>query len=662
MNAIDIKSVNYLKYLSATMVNKANSGHTGSAVGASPILYALYKNIAKVSAKEPDYFNRDRVVICPGHTSALIYSTLHMFGFNYSSDDLKNFRQKGSKTPGHPELNIDCGIESTSGPLGQGLAMAVGMAVAEQKLAHRFNKPRFNIIDHYTYAFVTDGSLMEGITSEASSLAGTWGLNKLIVLYDSNNVSIDSTNDVDFTENVLKRYSAYGWNTIEVANGNDVDEITSAIKFAKSQNKRPTIIKINTKIGAGTILEGNRLCHGKPLTDEELVILKRDLKIESNDFELPNDVKENAKRSMQEKVDFISREKKLLKDYSRLYPEDFKELNNWICADESKNLAVENFNLSKTKKSTRIAMSEILQQLSAKLPNLIVGSADLFESTKCIIKNDAPYGKQNIGGRNLYFGVREHAMAGISNGIALHGGFYVICSTFLVFSDYLKHSIRMSAMMNLPITYVFSHDSIAVGEDGQTHQPIEQLEALRNIPNFVVFRPADIQETLGSVLLGLKNDIPNAIITTRQELIASNVTSPKNVKNGVYIVKDNVKNDIIILTSGSELEICLKAYELLKEQGIYARVVSCPSLEIFEKQTDYYKEKVMPKNMRNRLAIEASSGESWYKYVGLDGKVLSINEYGFSAPYIQLFEHFKLTPENVVRQVKSILKASANKI
>lgn len=656
MKTIERKCIDSLRYLSATMISNAKSGHTGIATGASAIFYSLFANSFKYSACDASYFNRDRLVLCAGHSSALHYATLHCFGYDYTMQDLMSFRKKGSKTKGHPNANPALGIDATGGPLGQGIPMAVGMAIAERKLASKFNKEGFNIVDHYTYAFAGDGSMMEGITNEASSLAGNLKLNKLIVLYDSNNATIEGDTKLTFTENVLARYKALGWNTIEVKDGNDSDEIAKAIASAKEQKEKPTIIKINTFIGHGTPYQGNHKSHGLAMSAEELETTRANLKIGVGNFCLDSDVKAYFEKIVSSKEKEILNEKKALESYKKQYPFEFDELNKWLNDYYSKNVAWENIKTSNSVESTRVSGREVLNRIAEFIPNLICGSADLADNTGCKINGGGYFSHKNPNGRNICFGVREHAMASICNGIALHGGFRVACSTFMVFSDYMRHAIRMSALMKLNVIYILSHDSIAVGFDGATHQPVEFNSMYRATPDLLFMRPADARETKGAYQVAIESNLPSILALTRQTVKSLANMSSEDIGFGGYAIVKNKAPKAIIIASGSEVSLCVEASNNLKNKGVEVDVVSMPSTTLFDSMSEEYKNNILNPILRKRLFVEASNDSGLYKYVGLDGKVLGVNSFGYTATGDEIMKDFGFSAENIEKEVMRLLK------
>lgn len=648
--------VSELRYLAAQTISNAGSGHTGISLGAAPIFYSVYTGGLKYSPSCPDYFNRDRFVLCAGHSSALYYACMHAFGFPYSKEDLINYRKKGSKTKGHPSADPSLGIDASGGPLGQGIPMAVGMAIAEKKLAARFNKPGYNIIDHHTIVFAGDGSLMEGVTGEASSLAGTLKLNKLIILYDSNNITIEGSTDIAFTENVIARYKAYGWNTMEVEDGENPDSIIAAINLAKTSTHKPTFIKINTKIGFATPYEGQAKIHGKALTAEELLATKNKLGVNLEPFELSEETQGLLKAIKLQKEAQIAKEEALLRDYAVKYKSDYEELVRWLNDDYSKKVDYTKLQPQDGVEATRNSSKYILNKLAEQIPNLLSGSADLAPSVGTRLENMGDFSAIDVHGRNLHFGVREHAMAAISNGIALHGGFRVVASTFMVFSDYMRHAVRMSSLMKLPVIYVLSHDSIGVGEDGKTHQPVEFNAMYRAMPDLNFIRPADRCETMFAYKTALESNLPTVIALTRQNTtnLASYTSSESQM--GAYFVVKHRNPDAIIYSCGSELSIAISASKKLALKRIKASVVSVPSTTIFERQNSGYKDAILRKDIPVRATIEASKDDGWYKFAGLDGVVIGTSTYGFTASGEELYEHFKITSKNLVEQILNKIK------
>ena len=662
MRNIDELSVNAIRVLSADAIQKANSGHPGLPLGAAPMAYELWANHMNHNPKDPEWKNRDRFVLSGGHGSMLLYSLLHLFGYgSLSIDDIKNFRQLDSLTPGHPEYGHTVGIEATTGPLGQGMAMAVGMAMAEAHLASVFNKDGYDIVDHYTYVLGGDGCMMEGISSEAFSLAGTLALNKLIVLYDSNNISIEGSTDIAFTEDVLKRMEAFGFQTIEVADGNDLKAIGAAIEEAKADKDRPSFIKINTLIGYGCPeKQGKASAHGEPLGTDNVAALKENINWPCKEaFEVPQEVYDNYKSITDSKIKVYDEWNELFDKYSKEYPDMKKKWDNYYNGYDMSELfdSEEYWAKSEKDEATRSTSGTILNEIKKLMPNLIGGSADLAPSNKTNMKDAGDFSKDNYAGTNLHFGVREQAMAAIVNGIALHGGLRPFAATFFVFSDYTKPMARLTALMKLPVVYIFTHDSIGVGEDGPTHEPVEQLAAFRSLPNFCVYRPCDRTETAAAWMHAIQSkDEPTALVLTRQNLKQQAGSSKEALKGG-YILEDSSKAepDAIIIASGSEVALATGAREELLKEGIDVRVVSTPSMDEFDKQSDEYKQSVLPDSCRKRVAVEALSDFGWYRYVGLDGKVIGMSGFGASGPAAQLFEKFGFNVENVVNTVKSVI-------
>ncbi len=661
MKNIDKKVIDTIRFLSVDAVEKANSGHPGLPMGAAPMAYTLWSRFLKKNGKDPNWKDRDRFVLSAGHGSMLLYSLLHLFGYDLSIEDIKEFRQWGSKTPGHPEYGHTPGVETTTGPLGQGFANGVGMAIAEKRLAAEFNVDKYNIVDHNTYVLVGDGDLMEGISSEAASLAGHQKLGKLIVLYDDNNITIDGGTEVAFTEDVGKRFESYGWQVIRVQDGNNIDDIESALKSAKENTDQPSLIPISTVIGYGSPNKaGTSGVHGAPLGSEELILAKKELNWNTdNDFHVPEDVKEHMKEAIKKGEEAQRDWDKMFKDYSDEYPEKAKAWKLWHSKEINKELERDPglWNFDKKSIATRAAGGHILNIITKYVPNIIGGSADLNASTKTYLKDKGDFSYENPQGNNIAFGVREHAMAGILNGIALHGGFHTFGSTFFVFSDYMKPSIRLSALMKIPVIYVFTHDSIAVGEDGPTHQPIEHLMALRVIPNITLFRPADAKETAIAWLEALKNtDGPSALVLTRQNIpILEGVHKGAHGGGYILIKEEGEAPAAILIGTGSEVSLLVKAHEELKKEGIDTRVVSIPSMELFNRQSKEYKEEVLPTKIRKRISIEAGSTIGWKKYVGDEGIAIGIDDFGASAPGDTLMEKLGFTVENVIKNVKEIL-------
>lgn len=661
-SAIDTKSVNSIRVLAADAIQKANSGHPGLPLGSAPMAYELWANHMNHNPKDPKWENRDRFILSGGHGSALLYSLLHFFGYGITIDDMKNFRQLGSKTPGHPEYGHTVGVEATTGPLGAGMAMAVGMAMAEKHLAATFNKENFPVVDHYTYVLGGDGCMMEGISYEAFSLAGTLGLEKLIVLYDSNNISIEGDTNIAFREDVRKRFESFGFHTQLVEDGNDLDAIGKAIEAAKAEKGRPSMIEIKTKIGAGCpAKEGKASAHGEPLGVENVAALRANLGIADNGpFVLDQDVYDHFTKLAEEKATVEDAWNALFADYCKTYPE-MKELwDNYHNTDNAKCLydLDEFWNSFDKPEATRNVSGKLLNIINNVVPNMFGGAADLAPSTKTNMKDAGDFSKENPLGKNIHFGIREIAMAAIGNGIALHGGLRPFVSTFFVFSDYVKPMARLSALMGVPLTYVLTHDSIGVGEDGPTHEPIEQLAMLRAMPNFYVYRPADATECAAAWYFATnKKDAPTALVLSRQNLPQLDGSSQEALKGG-YILEDSAKDtpDAIIIATGSEVSLAVEAKKELAAEDIDVRVVSMPCMDLFEDQPDEYKDAVLPKNVTARVGVEALSEFGWGRYIGINGEFVGMKSFGASAPGSQLFEHFGITKDAVVAAVKKTLK------
>ncbi|MDD5935175.1 MAG: transketolase [Clostridiales bacterium] len=659
MNNIDMMSANAIRVLAADSVQKAKSGHPGLPLGCADIAYELWAKHMKHNPANPDWANRDRFILSGGHGSTLLYSLLHLFGYGLTKEDLMQFRQLDSLTPGHPEYRHTKGVEATTGPLGAGMAMAVGMAMAEEHLAAKFNKENFPVVDHYTYVLGGDGCMMEGISYEAFSLAGTLGLNKLIVFYDSNSISIEGSTDIAFTEDVLKRFEAFHFQTIVVENGNNLEEIGKAIEEAKADKTRPSVILCKTQIGYGCpAKQGKASAHGEPLGDENVLALKENLNWPSTEpFYVPEEVYANYKAIAEKKAEDEAAWNQMFAEYVKQYPEMKEAWDKEFNLDVAKDLInnEEFWKYEDKPEATRNLSGMVLNRLKDYVPNLIGGAADLAPSTKTYMKDEGDFSKDNRLGRNLHFGVRELAMAAIGNGMVLHG-LRAYVSTFFVFSDYVKPMARLSALMRIPTTYVWTHDSIGVGEDGPTHEPIEQLAIYRAMPNFHVFRPADATETIAAWYSAVTSkETPTALVLTRQNL-PQLAGSSKEALKGAYVLEDSKKEtpDAIIIATGSEVSLAVEAKAELAKDGIDVRVVSMPCMDLFEEQSEEYKESVLPKAVRKRVAVEALIGYGWEKYVGLDGKIVSMTGFGASAPAATLFKKFGFTTENVVAAVKSL--------
>lgn len=660
MNQIDTMSVNAIRVLAADAVQKAKSGHPGLPLGSAAMAYELWANHMNHNPKNPQWKNRDRFILSGGHGSTLLYSLLHLFGYGLTKEDMMNFRQMDSLTPGHPEYGHTVGVEATTGPLGAGMGMAVGMAMAESHLAAVFNKDGYPVVDHYTYVLGGDGCMMEGISSEAFSLAGTLGLSKLIVFYDSNKISIEGSTDIAFTENVQKRMEAFGFQLLTVEDGNDLDAIGKAIEEAKADTTRPSFITVKTQIGYGCpAKQGKASAHGEPLGDDNVTAMKENLNWPSMEpFYVPDEVYANYKAHAEKGAKAEAEWNALFDEYCQKYPE-MKDMWDKFHNPELAKAAYdceEYWAYDEKPDATRSLSGKQLQKLKNLMPNLIGGAADLAPSTKTYMSDMGDFSKDNYAGRNLHFGVRELAMAAIGNGLMLHGGLRAFVSTFFVFSDYTKPMARLSALMGVPLTFVFTHDSIGVGEDGPTHEPIEQLAMLRSMPNFHVFRPADATETAAAWYSAVSSQkTPTALVLTRQNL-PQLAGSSKEALKGAYILEDSSKEvpDAIIIATGSEVELAVGAKAELAKEGMDVRVVSMPCMDIFEEQSEEYKEKVLPKAVRKRVAVEALGDFGWGRYVGLDGAAVTMKGFGASAPAGLLFKKFGFTVENVVEAVKSL--------
>ena len=659
---IEQKSVNAIRVLAADTVQKANSGHPGMPLGSAAMAYELWANHLTHNPKNPKWVNRDRFILSAGHASSLLYSLLHLFGYGLTIEDMKNFRQDNSLTPGHPEYGHTVGVEATTGPLGAGMGMAVGMAMAQAHMAATFNTEDYNIIDHYTFVLGGDGCMEEGISSEAFSLAGTLGLSKLIVLYDSNNITIEGNTDLAFTEDVNKRMEAFGFQTLTVEDGNNLEEISKAIEMAKAEKTKPSFITVKTKIAFGCpAKEGSESSHGSPLGEENVKALRDNLGWEEQEaFVIPQDVYDNFAQKAKKGQEAEDNWNKLFKAYCEKYPEK-KELwdKYFAVIDDEKLLNCDEFWSYEDKpQATRSLSGNMINRLAKIMPNLWGGSADLGPSNKTVIKDGGSFSKNNYLGRNIHYGVREFAMAAIANGITLYGGTKTFVGTFFVFSDYLKPMARLAALMKIPVTYVLTHDSIGVGEDGPTHEPIEQLAMLRAMPNINVFRPADATETAAAWYSAITSkNTPTVLALSRQNLPQIEGSSKEALKGG-YIIAESIKAkpDAIIIASGSEVSLAVDAKKELMEKGFDIRVVSMPCMDIFEQQSDEYKEKILPQTVEKRLVVEAGSSICWGKYLGFKGKSVTIDTFGASAPANVLFKKYGFTVENVVNKALSMLK------
>lgn len=659
MRAIDTMSVNSIRVLSADAIQKANSGHPGLPLGSAPAAYELWANHMNHNPANPSWKNRDRFVLSGGHGSMLLYSLLHLFGYGLTKEDIMNFRQVGSLTPGHPEYGHTVGVEATTGPLGAGMGMAVGMAMAEKHLASVFNKENYPVVDHYTFVLGGDGCLMEGISSEAFSLAGTLGLSKLIVLYDSNRISIEGSTDIAFRENVQERMHAFGFQTITVEDGTDLDAIGKAIEAAKADTEHPSFITIKTEIGYGCpAKQGKSSAHGEPLGVDNIKAMRENLNWPYEEaFFVPEEVYSHFAKLAAEKAEVEAAWNVMFAAYCEEYPE-MEALWDKYHGDVDPEALINNEKLWLAKEkpeATRSLSGKMINLLKDEMPNMIGGSADLAPSNKTAMKDAGDFSAENPAGRNLHFGVRELAMTAIGNGIMLHGGLRAYVATFFVFSDYVKPMARLSALMKLPLTFVLTHDSIGVGEDGPTHEPIEQLAMLRAMPNFHVFRPCDATETSAAWLSAASSkETPTALVLSRQNL-APVAGSSKEALKGGYVIDDcEGTPEVILIASGSEVDLAVRAKAELAKEGKNVRVVSMPCMELFDEQSAEYKESVLPKAVRKRVAIEALSDFGWGKYVGLDGAYVCMKGFGASGPAAKLFEKFGFTVENVVNTVKAL--------
>lgn len=655
-------SINAIRILAADMIQKANSGHPGLPLGAADIGYELFANQLKHNPKEPEWINRDRFVLSAGHGSALLYSLLHLFSYEgMSIDEIKQFRQENSITPGHPEYKHTIGVEATTGPLGAGLGMAVGMAMSQEHMAKKFNKENFPVFDHYTYAFCGDGCLMEGISAEAMSLAGMLELGKLIVIYDSNDITIEGSTDITFTEDIKKRFESFGFETFYVEDGNNIEQVAKAIEQAKKNTTKPSFIECKTKIGYGVpAKEGSASSHGEPLGVENVKALRETLKWEYDEaFYVPdevynhyNELSKKGEQSYQEWCEMFKLYEKTHPELKKLLDEYYEDMPNADILHDEKYWVRE-----RKEDATRTIAGNALNYIKDLYPNLLGGSADLAPSNKVTLIGEADFKKGSYEGRNIHYGVREIAMTAVANGIALYGPLRTFIATFFVFSDYMKPMLRLSALMGLPVISVLTHDSIGVGEDGPTHQPVEQLAMLRSLPDINIFRPADEIETKVAWCSAINSkDTPTCIILSRQNLPYIENTS-KQAFNGAYIVEkeQNEEIDMIFMATGSELSIAISAKQELEKQGKSIRVVSMPCMEIFEKQSDEYKEQILPKNVRKRIAVEAGSGISWGRYVGLDGKYITMDTFGESANANVMFKKFGFTCENLVKTALELI-------
>ena len=666
--ALDQLCVNTIRFLAVDSVQKAKSGHPGAPLGAAPMAYALWDRFLKHNPEDPAWPNRDRFVLSCGHASALLYSLLHLTGYDLPMDELKRFRQWGSKTPGHPEHGLTPGVEATTGPLGQGFGNAVGMALAERWLASHYNRPGHEIIDHYTYALVSDGDLQEGISSEAGSMAGTLGLGKLIMLYDDNDISIEGNTDITFGENVAQRFQAYGWHVIGPIEGMDVEAVSSALAAAKAETEKPSIIVCRTVIGYGSPNKaGKGSAHGDPLGEEEVGLTKEALDWRFPEtFYIPAEAGAHFRQATVRGKAKQAEWNAAFSEYREAFPEDAQQLDDALRGklpdgwEDGLNGLFE----KPDPIATRSASSVVMNAISKGVPAFIGGSADLAPSTRTILDDSGHIGNGNFSGNNLHFGVREHAMGAVANGISLHGGAIPYTATFLVFSDYMRPSIRLGAIMGQQVIYVFTHDSIGVGEDGPTHQPIEQLMALREIPGLVVSRPADATETVEVWRAAMsRRDGPTVMAFTRQSLpvLDRSVLSPASgvLKGGYILWESGDSPQVVIMATGSEVHIALEAGQSLESEGIAARVVSMPSWEVFDDQPKEYRDSVLPPSLRARVSVEAGTTKGWERYVGLDGASVGMSGYGASAPAAVLYENFDITAKRVADEARKLVNGTS---
>ncbi|MDF9867414.1 transketolase [Bacilli bacterium PM5-3] len=655
---MDKKVIDTIRSLSIDMINKANSGHPGMPLGSATMGYKLFSEM-KFNPKKPDWFNRDRFVLASGHASALLYSLLHLSGFNICLSDLMNFRQWNSITPGHPEVGHTPGVDATSGPLGQGIPMAIGMALAEKILAEKYNKDNYNIIDHYTYALCGDGDMQEGVTSEGASLAGLWGLGKLIVFYDSNDITLDGPLNQTSCDCIKTRYESFGWQYLKVDDGNDLNQLNKALKMAQLEDSKPTIIEVKTIIGYGSKNQGTSKTHGSPLGKEDGDNAKKAYGCSLEEFYVSNDVYDTFTYEQIKNGEKAYKEwNKMFKEYYQNYENEAKELQ--LLIDNKYEIDFSKYSLKEVGElqATRNSNNDVINYIAKEYPTFIGGSADLSGSTMTAIKDSSLFSKDNYLGRNINYGVREFAMAVINNGVMLHGGIKIFGGTFFVFSDYLKPAIKMASLMRIPSTYVFSHDSIAVGEDGPTHEPIEHLAMLRSMPNVNVIRPCDANETFGAwKIASTSKETPTALILSRQNLEVEKNSDANKVELGAYIVKEEEKEiDCLLIATGSEVNLASKAADELKKDGIDVRVVSMPCRSLFEKQSKKYQNQIIPSSCKKRLVIEMGSSFGWHKYALKDSQILAIDTYGASAPGAKVMEEYGFSVNNVVEIVKNIVK------
>jgi len=665
---LDELCINTLRFLAVDAVQKAKSGHPGMPMGAAAMAYVLWDRFLKHNPQDPRWADRDRFILSAGHASAMLYSLLHLTGYDLLLGEIKQFRQWGSQTPGHPEYGLAPGVEVTTGPLGQGFANGVGMAIAERWLAAHYNRPGNEIINHYTYAICSDGDMMEGVSAEAASLAGTLKLGKLIYLYDDNNISIEGNTDITFKEDVAKRFESYGWHVIDDVDGMDITSVDAAIRMAQSETERPSLIRCKTVIGYGSPNKaGSGAAHGEPLGEEEVKLAKQQLGWSYEEpFSIPPEALNHFRKAIETGKSKQDEWQTRFEDYKTAYPEAAKQLEMDLSGELPPGWDSDINNLFKDfdkPMATREASGEIINKISSRLHSLVGGSADLAPSTKTIIKAKGHFGTDNYRGHNLHFGVREHAMGAVANGMAVHGGIIPYTATFLIFYDYMRPPVRLAAIMRQRVIYIFTHDSIGLGEDGPTHQPIEQLAGMRAVPNLAVIRPADATETVEAWKIALKNrKKPTALIFTRQKLPIldrDKLAAAEDVQRGGYTLwQASDKPQVILIGSGSEVHIALEAGMMLKEKGIEASVVSMPCRELFDEQPQDYKDKVLSPNVKARISIEAAATAGWHKYVGDGGIAIGIGCFGASAPYQDIYKHLGLTAENMAEQAEKLLGRS----
>ena len=660
-------TINAIRILSAEAIDKAKSGHPGLPMGCAPIGYTLFQYFLKFSPSNLEWENRDRFILSAGHGSMLHYTLLHLYGFGLSMEDLKEFRQFGSKTPGHPEYGHTVGIETTTGPLGQGIANGVGMALAEAHLAAKYNRLGYKVVDHYTYVLCGDGCLEEGISYEACSFAGTHGLGKLILIYDDNEISIEGNTDITFKENVGARFAAQNWQVLHVdltgESNSDVVALSDALEEAKARTDKPSIIICKTNIGFGSPLQDTAKCHGAPLGAENLQKTKEALGWNYPPFECPDAVYDHCNIAARAGANAELQWKKMFLEYEMTYPELAAEYKDVMAGKKPNFDNIAGLYEFAKPMATRQTSAQVLNKIAAHLPQLMGGSADLTPSTLSNMKDTAEitygdFSADNFLGRNVHFGIREHAMAAIANGMQLHGGIQAYCATFFVFSDYCKPAMRLAALMGVPVTYILTHDSIGVGEDGPTHQPVEQLTMLRSIPGLKVYRPADGKETAAAWVSAMKGTEPTAIVLTRQNLPQYENSGRSALKGGYVLDRCEGEPEVLLIAAGSEVELCVKAKAVLAEKGVQANVISMPCMEEFEKQNQAYKDNVLPKNVKARVCVEAGTAQSWYKYAGSYGEVIAMDGFGASAPANTLFPHFGFTVENVVEKALQAIENS----